>query len=44
MVLQTVQGSDIYFTIQGGQVFVNSARVLQIDFLVANSILHTLDG
>jgi uncharacterized surface protein with fasciclin (FAS1) repeats len=43
MVLQTVQGSDIYITIQGGQVFVNSARVLQTDFLVANGVLHTLD-
>ena len=43
MVVQTAQGSDIYITIQGGQVFVNSARVLQVDFLVANGILHTLD-
>jgi uncharacterized surface protein with fasciclin (FAS1) repeats len=43
MVLQTVQGSDVYITIQGGQVFVNSARVLQTDFLVANGVLHTLD-
>jgi uncharacterized surface protein with fasciclin (FAS1) repeats len=43
MVVQTVQGSDIYITIQGGQVFVNSARVLQVDFLVANGVLHTID-
>lgn len=43
MVLQTAQGSDIYITIQGGQVFVNQAKVLQVDFLVANGVLHTLD-
>lgn len=43
MVVKTIQGSDIYITIQGGSVFVNSARVLQVDFLVANGILHTID-
>jgi len=43
MMLQTSQGSDVYITIQGGQVFVNSAKVLQVDFLVANGVLHTLD-
>ena len=43
MVLQTVQGSDLYITIQGGQVFVNSAKILQVDFLVANGVLHTID-
>ncbi len=42
-VLQTVQGSDLYITIQRGQVYVNSARVLQTDLLVANGVLHTID-
>jgi uncharacterized surface protein with fasciclin (FAS1) repeats len=43
MVLQSVQGSDLYITVQGNETFVNQARVLQVDFLVANGVLHTID-
>jgi uncharacterized surface protein with fasciclin (FAS1) repeats len=32
MVLQSVQGSDLYITVQGNETFVNQARVLQVDF------------
>jgi len=44
MVLQSVQGSDLLITVQGNETFVNQARVLQVDFLVANGVLHTIDS
>jgi uncharacterized surface protein with fasciclin (FAS1) repeats len=43
MVLQTVQGSNLRITVQGNETFVNQARILQVDFLVANGVLHTID-
>ena len=42
MVLQTVQGSDLYIIVQEDETYVNSAKVLQVDFLIANGVLHTI--
>jgi hypothetical protein len=44
VVLQTVQGSDLYITIQGGQVYVNSARVMQTDLSYQMACYTPLTG
>ena len=42
--LPTVQGTNVTVTIEGDSVFVNSARVLVPDVLVANGVVHVIDG
>lgn len=43
MVLKTAQGSNVKITIQGNNTYVNGARIISTDFLVANGVLHTID-
>lgn len=40
----TVQGGNLTITIIDGEVFVNSARVIVPDVLVANGVVHVIDG
>ena len=40
----TVQGGNLTITIQDGDVFVNSARVIIPDVLVANGVVHVING
>jgi len=42
--LTTVNGATVRITIENGQVFVNSARVVTPDVLVANGVVHVIDG
>lgn len=42
--LATVQGNDVTISIVDGDVFVNSARVLIPDVLVANGVVHVIDN
>ncbi|EXJ75671.1 uncharacterized protein A1O5_00178 [Cladophialophora psammophila CBS 110553] len=42
--VQSVQGNDLTITIEDGEVFVNSARVVVPDVLVANGVVHVIDN
>jgi len=39
----TVQGSDVEITVDGSQVMVNDANVVQTDVMVDNGIIHVID-
>ncbi|KAL2172951.1 FAS1 domain-containing protein [Thermothelomyces heterothallicus CBS 202.75] len=40
----TVEGAGVNFRVQNGALFVNSARVVTSDILVANGVVHIVDG
>lgn len=42
--LETVEGSDIRVTVGDDGVYVNSAKVIIPDVLVANGVVHVIDG
>lgn len=42
--LKTVNGESLTITILNGSVFVNSARVITPNVLVANGVVHVIDG
>lgn len=42
--LTTVNGETLKITIENGAVYVNSARVVTPDVLVANGVVHVIDG
>lgn len=41
--LKTIQGSEILVTVIEGQIYVNQAKLITIDYLVGNGVLHTID-
>jgi uncharacterized surface protein with fasciclin (FAS1) repeats len=41
--LKTVNGGSVTITVEGGSVFVNSAKVIIPDVLVANGVVHVID-
>lgn len=41
--LKTVQGKTVQITLEGGNVWVNSAKVVTADILVANGVVHVID-
>lgn len=43
MSLKTQQGSNVTITLQGGEMWVNGARVIARDYLVANGVVHVID-
>jgi uncharacterized surface protein with fasciclin (FAS1) repeats len=44
MILRTIQGSNLTIRFgHDGAKFVNGAKILQTDLLVANGVLHTID-
>jgi uncharacterized surface protein with fasciclin (FAS1) repeats len=43
-VLKAVNGKDLTITINDGKVFVNSARVVTTDVLIANGVVHVIDA
>lgn len=43
MSLVTAQGTNVTITIQDGQVYVNAARIIASDYLVANGVMHVID-
>lgn len=44
MSLETVEGSNLTITVGDDGVFVNSAKVIIPDVLVANGVVHVIDG
>lgn len=44
MELQTVQGDNVTITIEGSDTFVNGAKIIEPDFLVANGVVHLIDS
>ena len=44
MSVPTVQGNNVTITVIDGDVFVNSARVIVADVLVANGVVHVIDN
>jgi len=44
MSLTTLGGESVNITVENGTVFVNSARVIVPDVLVANGVVHVIDG
>jgi uncharacterized surface protein with fasciclin (FAS1) repeats len=43
-VLKTVNGKNLTITINSGRVFVNNARVITPDVLIANGVVHVIDA
>jgi hypothetical protein len=45
MVLKTAQGDNVTITVQdGGDIYVNAARVITSDYIVANGVVHVIDS
>ncbi|KAI8648656.1 hypothetical protein NCS57_01477400 [Fusarium keratoplasticum] len=42
--LETVEGEDVRISVYDGDVFVNEARVIIPDVLIANGVIHVIDG
>ncbi|PQE15528.1 hypothetical protein CJF32_00006884 [Rutstroemia sp. NJR-2017a WRK4] len=42
--IPTLGGGEVTITIEGGNVFVNSAKVVVADILVANGVVHVIDN
>jgi uncharacterized surface protein with fasciclin (FAS1) repeats len=40
----TLNGADVTIRVEGGNVFVNGAQVIITDIMVANGIVHVIDG
>lgn len=43
MVLKTEQGSNVTITTQDGDVYINAAKVIAFDYIVANGVIHVID-
>jgi len=43
MSLKTAQGNNITITIQDGDMYVNSAKIITTDYIVANGVVHVID-
>jgi uncharacterized surface protein with fasciclin (FAS1) repeats len=43
MSLKTQQGTNLQITIQDGDMYVNAAKVIASDLMVANGVVHVLD-
>jgi len=41
--LKTAQGDNLTITIQNGDMFVNAAKVITMDLIVANGVVHVID-
>ncbi|RDW89774.1 hypothetical protein BP6252_01806 [Coleophoma cylindrospora] len=44
MTLATAQGTNVTITIQDGQTYVNAARIINSDYMVANGVMHVIDS
>jgi uncharacterized surface protein with fasciclin (FAS1) repeats len=44
MQLKTAQGANVTITIQRNTTFVNGAKIVTSDYLVANGVVHMIDG
>lgn len=44
LILQSLSGGKIEITIKDGSVFANGVKVITPDVLVANGVVHVIDG
>lgn len=44
LLLKTQQGDNVNITVQGSNLYVNSAKIISTDHIVANGVLHVIDG
>lgn len=42
-IFKTRQGDNVTITIQDGDTYVNAARVIASDYIVANGVVHVID-
>lgn len=42
--VKTLAGTDLNITVEDGAVFVNAARVINADLLIANGVMHVIDS
>ena len=43
MQLKTAQGTNVTVTIQDGNTYINAAKIISFDYIVANGVVHVLD-
>jgi uncharacterized surface protein with fasciclin (FAS1) repeats len=43
MSLKTAEGSNLTVTIQDGDTYINAAKVIESDLIIANGVMHVLD-
>lgn len=43
-ILKTLSGGTIQITIKDGDIFANGVKVVSADILVANGVVHVIDG
>lgn len=43
MTLKSQQGADLHVTLQDGDMYINAAKVIASDLLVANGVAHVID-
>jgi uncharacterized surface protein with fasciclin (FAS1) repeats len=43
MVVKTVQGENLTFTLANGGIMVNDVKVVQVDIVCANGVIHVID-
>ena len=41
--LKTMQGSNVTVTVQDGDTYINSAKIIASDYLVANGVVHVIE-
>lgn len=42
-VLKTTQGDNLTITTIGNETYVNSAKIIQSDYMIVNGVIHTID-
>ncbi|KUJ12199.1 FAS1 domain-containing protein [Mollisia scopiformis] len=43
MQLKTAEGGNLTVTVQGGEMYINAAKVVASDYIVANGVVHVID-
>lgn len=43
MSLKTSEGSNLTVTIQDGDMYINAAKVIESDLIIANGVMHVID-
>jgi len=43
MTLKTQQGTDLTITVQDGDTYVNAAKIIESNLIVANGVVHVID-
>lgn len=43
MLLKTAQGEDVNITRQDNELYVNAAKIIATDYIVANGVVHVIE-